>query len=46
MALKFNLRVIQEYFEPKIWRTQRIFIMGQKNNFLRKKKSAFRHLRG
>ena len=32
MALNFNLRVIQEYFEPKIWRTLRIFIMGQKNN--------------
>ena len=31
MALNFNLRVIQEYFEPKIWRTLRISIMGQKN---------------
>ena len=46
MALTFDLRVIQEYFEPKIWRTVRIFIMGQKNNFLRKKKIALRHLRG
>ena len=46
MALNLNLRVIQEYFGPKIWRTPRIFIMGQKNNFLRKKKSALRHLRG
>ena len=47
MALNFNLRVVQEYFEPKIQRTLRIFInMGQKNNFLRQKKSALRHLRG
>ena len=47
MTLSFNLRVIQEYFEPTLWRTIRIFVMGQKNNFLRKKeKSALRHLRG
>ena len=44
--LSFNLRVIQEYFEPKIGRTIRIFIMGQKNDFLPKKKSAVNHLRG
>ena len=31
-------RVIQQYFEPKIGRTIRIFIMGQKNYFLPKKK--------
>ena len=30
MTLGFNLRVIQEYFEPTLWRTIRIFIMGQK----------------
>ena len=47
MTLSFNLRVIQGYFEPTLWRTIRIFVMGQKNNFLRKKeKSALRHLRG
>ena len=43
MTLSFNLRVIQGYFEPTLWRTIRIFVMGQKNNFLRKKeKSALR----
>ena len=31
-------RVIKQYFEPKIGRTIRIFIMGQKNYFLPKKK--------
>ena len=40
MTVSFNLRVIQEYFEPSLWRTIRIFIKGQKNNFLRKKKKC------
>ena len=35
---KNNLRIIQEYFQPKIGRKIRIFSLGWKNNILRKKK--------
>ena len=40
--LSYNLRIIQEHFEPKISRKTRIFSVGQKNNFLIKKKRVSR----
>ena len=35
-----NLRIIQEYFQPKIGRKIRIFSLGWKNNILIKKKKG------
>ena len=35
-----NLRIIQEYFQPKIGRKIRIFSLGWKNNILIKKKEG------
>ena len=32
--LSFNLRIIQETFQPKIGRKLRIFSLGRKNNIL------------
>ena len=37
----YNLRIIQEYFQPKIGRKIRIFSLGRENNILIKKKSVF-----
>jgi len=34
----YNLRIFQEYFQPKIGRKIRIFSLGRKNNILIKKK--------
>ena len=36
----YNLRIIQEYFQPKIRRKIRIFSLGPKNNIFMKKKSV------
>ena len=33
-VISYNLRIIQEYFEPKIRRNIRIFSLGRKNNVL------------
>ena len=38
--MSYNLRIIQEYFQPKIGRKIRIFSLGWKNNILLKKKSV------
>ena len=38
--MSYNLRIIQEYFQPKIGRRIRIFSLGRKNNILIKKKSV------
>ena len=35
-----NLRIIQEYFQPKIGKKIRISSLGQKNNILKKKKEC------
>ena len=35
-----NLRIMQEYFQPKIGRIIRIFSLGRKNNILIKKKKS------
>ena len=37
--MSYNLRIIQEYFQPKIGRKIRIFSLGRKKNILIKKKS-------
>ena len=37
-VISYNLRIIQEYFQPKIGRKIRIFSLGRKNNILIKKK--------
>ena len=36
-VVSYNLRIIQEYFQPKIGKKIRIFSLGWKNNFLIKK---------
>ena len=36
--ISYNLRIIQEYFQPKIGRKIRIFSLGRKNNILIKKR--------
>ena len=36
--MSYKLRIILEYFQPKIGRRTRIFILGRKNNILIKKK--------
>ena len=36
----YNLRIIQEYFQPKIARRIRIFSLGRKNNILIKKEEC------
>ena len=38
--MSYNLRIIQEYFQPKIGRRVRIFSLGRKNNILIKKKTV------
>ena len=38
--MSYNLRIIQEYFQPKIGRKIRIFSLGRKNNTLIKKKEC------
>ena len=38
--MSYNLRIIQEYFQPKIGRKIRIFSLGRKNNILIKKKEC------
>ena len=38
--MSYNLRIIQEYFQPKIGRKIRIFSLGWKNNILLKKKEC------
>ena len=40
--MSYNLRIIQEYFQPKIGRRIRIFSLGRKNNILIKKKRVYR----
>ena len=40
-VISYNLRIIQEYFQPKIGRKIRIFSLGRNNNILIKKKSVF-----
>ena len=40
ICLSFNLRIVQEYFQPKIGRKIRIFSMGRKNNIQNIKKSV------
>ena len=39
-VINYNLRIIQEYFQPKIGRKIRIFSLGQKNNILIEKKGV------
>ena len=39
--MSYKLRIILEYFQPKIGRRIRIFSLGRKNNILIKKKSVF-----
>jgi len=36
--MRYDLRIIQEYFQPKIGRKIRIFSLGRKNNILIKKR--------
>ena len=38
--MSYKLRIILEYFQPKIGRRIRIFSLGRKNNILIKKKSV------
>ena len=38
--ISYNLRIIQEYFQPKLGRKIRIFSLGRKNDILIKKKSV------
>ena len=38
--MSYNLRIIQEYFQPKIGRRIRIFSLGRKNNILILKKKS------
>ena len=35
--LRYNVRIIQEYFQPKIGRKIRIFSLGRKNNVIKEK---------
>ena len=39
-VIKYNLRITQEYFQPKIGRKIRIFCLGRKNNIFIEKKSV------
>ena len=41
-VISYNLRIIREYFQPKIGRKIRIFSLGRKNNILIKKKECMR----
>ena len=41
-VISYNLRIIQDYFQPKIGRKIRIFSLGRKNNILIKKKECIR----
>ena len=36
-VISYNLRIIQEYFQPKIGKKIKIFSLGRKNNILIKK---------
>ena len=38
--MSYNLRIIQEYFQPKIGRKIRIFSLGRKNNIFILKKEC------
>ena len=38
--MSYNVRIIQEYFQPKIGRKIRIFSLGLKNNIVIKEKSV------
>ena len=40
--MSYNLRIIQEYFQPKVGRRIRIFSLGRKNNILISKKECNR----
>ena len=40
-VISHNLRIIQEYFLPKIGRKMRMFSLGRKNNILIEKKRVF-----
>ena len=40
--VSFNIRIIQEYFQPKIGREIRIFSLGRKNNILMREKKEER----
>ena len=40
--VSFNIRIIQEYFQPKIGREIRIFSLGRKNNILIREKKEER----
>ena len=42
--ISYNLRIMQEYFQPKIGTKIRIFSLGRKNNILIKKKSVIAKL--
>ena len=44
--MSYNLRIIQEYFQPKIGRRIRIFSLGRKNNILIKKKKRVYRVTG
>ena len=41
-VISYNVRIIQEYFQPKIGRKIRIFSLGRKNNILIKIKKKER----
>ena len=40
-VMSYNLRIIQEYFQPKIGRKIRIFSLGRKSNILTEKKRVY-----
>ena len=40
--VSFNIRIIQEYVQPKIGREIRIFSLGRKNNILMREKKEER----
>ena len=39
--MSYNLRITQEYFQPKIGRKIRMFSLGRKNNILIYKKRVY-----